>query len=92
MGAPEYIFLAIILAGGAWYYAGQRGKLMVRAFIYISELAAGRTQAEANMTALSLDYNAASRFATIAKNYVDLAHNGRQLDLISEARLQGFKG
>lgn len=65
---------------------------MVRAFIYISELAAGRTRAEANMTALSLDYNAASRFATIAKNYVDLAHNGRQLDLISEARLQGFNG
>lgn len=89
MGFILFIVLAI---GAAWFYAGLRGKLTVRAFVYVSERAAGRTEMEANKTAMSLDHNAASRFSGMAMNYVNSIHGGRQLDLISEARLLGFRG
>ena len=87
-----FIFFIVLAIGAAWYYAGLRGKLTVRAFVYVSEVAAGRTEWEANKTALSLDYNAASKCSGIAMNYVNTIHGGRQLDLISEARLLGFRG
>lgn len=90
-GVPEFIVLVIGLVA-LWMYAGSRGRLTVRAFIYLSELSAGRAEEEANKTALSVDSNAASKFSSVTRNYVKMFYGGKQLDLISEARLKGFRG
>lgn len=85
-----YLLLGALVVGGAWYYAILRGRLTVRAYMYLCFLADGQSEGDANRLVHGIDILAASRLQDSAKRYADNVFGGSQLSMISTARLQGF--
>ena len=74
------------------YYSMSRGRLAVRAFVYLGLLSRGDRPERANEKALSVDFHAASEMAPHALEFVNEFYGGKQLPMISNARINGFKG
>lgn len=96
-------FIALTLTGGAaiivfligfalWYWTLRRGRLSVRAFMYLSARHNGATVAEANYEAMRLGYQDAADLVHDVKKAVGVGFGGRQLPMIAMARSDGFLG
>lgn len=92
----EYVMLFILIAVMAvcavWYYSMLRGRLTVRASTYLMLISEGNSEDHANKIALAVDLFAANQLKNGAMYHVNEVYGGRQLALIADARLQGFKG
>jgi hypothetical protein len=86
--------LAIIIitgVAGLFIFSMSRGKKAVRAFIYLTSRADGATVSEANDLASRIDTHRASELNTAMLHFVRHAYGGKQLPMISDARLDGFR-
>jgi hypothetical protein len=94
MGAAKGNGLVIILiiAIALWYWTLRRGRLTVRAFMYLGMLTQGASPMEANDKVFRVGYFKASEFAPVAKSFVREYFEGKQLKMIAEARARGFVG
>lgn len=68
----------------------KRGQKTVRAFVFLSAVADGKSVESANELAKRIDLHAASGLQKQAMVMVEMAFGGSQLKLISHARLEGF--
>lgn len=82
----------LIVGFGIWYWTLRRGRLSVRAYVYLRARQDGATVAEANYAALRLGYHEAAALAPMAKMNVETTFGGRQLPMIAMAREDGFLG
>jgi len=88
------ILIILALAFAAfWYWSLLRGRLLVRASAYLTHMKRPDATPElCNRLALSIDLYAAKELMPGSLFHCQELFNGRQLALISEARLQGFRG
>lgn len=86
--------LGLVIAFAAfWYWSMIRGRLLVRASTYLMSLERPDATPElANRLALSIDHYATKELMQGSLFHCQEVFNGRQLALISEARLRGFRG
>jgi hypothetical protein len=82
----------ICLAVALWYWTLRRGRLTVRAFMYLGMLTQGASPMEANDKVFRVGYYQAAEFAPVAKSFVREYFEGKQLRMIAEARKRGFVG
>lgn len=86
------IFLVIGLAG-LWFYTLYRGRLFVRAYMYLEGVNEfDMDENAANYMAQNIGYGKATMFAPRAKHYAQSQYGGKQLPIIAEARAKGFLG
>ncbi|NBX03457.1 MAG: hypothetical protein EB059_10760 [Alphaproteobacteria bacterium] len=91
LGATGLPFLLIVIAA-LWYWTLRRGRLTVRAFMYLGLHSQGISPMEANGRVFKMGYYDAAESAPIAKSFVREYFNGKQLKMIAEARKRGFVG
>jgi hypothetical protein len=87
----EILLIVIVVIGGLWFYAMKRGHKAVRAYAYLNMRMDGKSPGEANDFASRIDMNTASKMNQSMLMFVRLHFNGMQLEMISAARLDGFK-
>lgn len=86
-------FIIVIIAFAAvWYFFMTRARLLVRAFVFIDCVVQGNTVEHANRLAARVDMHASNQLRGEAMLYVNGMFNGKQLALISHARLLGYNG
>jgi len=88
------IIIGLVLAFAAFYWWTMlRAKLFVQASTYLLQLdISGLSPEHANRLALSIDLYAAKALTQGALCHCQELFCGKQLALISEARLRGFRG
>ena len=87
--------MEIIIVGALalWFYTLHRGRLFVRAYMFIMGMTEhGMDESSANYLAQDIGYMKATEFAPRAKEYAKRLHGGKQLPVIAEARAKGFRG
>jgi hypothetical protein len=86
-------FLVFVLSRiGVALFVIKRGRLTVRASTYLLLIEGGADVLEANKAALSIDTYAACELRRGAVFHLEERYQGKQLALISAARLNGFLG
>lgn len=85
-------YFVIVIALGFWYWTLHRGRLAVRAFIYLSVLSRTGSEDAANAEALSLGFFAATDYVELATAYANTCCSGSQLSMIAAARKSGYRG
>ena len=80
----------ILCAGGVWFYTLYRGRLFVRAYMFLIGLEDGMDVDAANCFARSIGYLKATEYVPQAKFFANSLFNGRQLPVIALARAKGF--
>lgn len=85
-------YIIVLIAIGLWYWSLCRGRLAVRAFIYLSVLSRTGSEDSANAEALSLGFFAATDYVELATAYANMCYNGSQLSMIADARKSGYRG
>ena len=85
--------IIIIGAFALWFYTLYRGRLFVRAFMFIFGVTeGGMDEDSANYMAQNIGYLQATEFAPRAKHYAKMKYGGKQLPVIADARAKGFRG
>jgi len=88
-----FILGLVLIFAAFWWWSMIRGRLFVRASTYLMYMTRPDATPElCNGVALSLDHFAAKELMPGALYHCRELFNGHQLALISEARLQGFRG
>lgn len=82
----------IVIAIGLWYWSLRRGKLAVKALLYLYAIQDGQTPAEANRHVRTFTAHDLNVLAPGVKSYVQELYGGSQLAMIAKARKQGFVG
>lgn len=91
LGGPAGLLLFCVGLVAIWWYAQWRGRRLVRACTYISELEMGKTQQQAQFTAYLVDYSMARKMGKSADLIVDTEFRGEEAVLIALAKSMGFK-
>lgn len=84
--------IIVIGALALWFYTLHRGRLFVRAYMFLLGMDEGMNEESANYMARNLGYMKATEFAPRAKHYASQRYGGKQLPVIAEARAKGFQG
>lgn len=84
--------IIVIGAIALWFYTLHRGRLFVRAYMYLMFLMGGESPETANAKVQDVGYFSASKFAPLAKDFAAEFTEGKQLPVIAEARNKGFRG
>lgn len=86
--------MEIVIAGvvGLWFFTLYRGRLFVRAYMYLMMLEEFGDLEKANECAMMLGYKDAARIAPSAKGFARQFFGGKQLPVMAEARRRGFRG
>lgn len=82
----------IIGAVALWAYTLYRGRLFVRACMYLTYVIGGMSPEKANAKVMQVGYFDAAKLAPGAKQFAAEVTNGKQLPVIAAARAKGFKG
>ena len=85
-----YLIILLLLALWGWIF--HRGRLAVRAYVYLGVLSRTGSQDTANVEALSFGFMAAMDYAADATAFANSCFNGSQLGIITAARKAGFRG
>ncbi|MCD8566376.1 MAG: hypothetical protein LRY36_00290 [Alphaproteobacteria bacterium] len=84
--------IVILSAAAFWFYTIHRGRLFVRAYMYLLCLIGDDTPEQANAVVMNIGYFEAAKFARRAKQFAADFYEGKQLPVIAEARARGFEG
>ncbi|SDS86947.1 hypothetical protein SAMN05216598_3063 [Pseudomonas asplenii] len=87
----EIIALVIAVAVGLFVFGTIRGRKAVRAYVYLASRSEGASEAEANDVASRIDAHAAGQLNRPMREFANHCYSGRQLAMISAARLDGFR-
>lgn len=85
------IFLAIAIAT-ALTLSMKRGTKAVQAYVYLATRSEGKSETEANDIASRIDTHSAAALNKTMRMFCNHCYGGKQLAMISSARLDGFKG
>ncbi|ENU36636.1 MULTISPECIES: hypothetical protein [Acinetobacter] len=88
----EVVILTVIAIIAAFAFLMKRGVKAVQAYVYLAARLDGKSEAEANDIALRLDTHSAGHLNDAMRLFCQHCYGGRQLAMISGARLDGFKG
>lgn len=87
----EIIILGIAVVVGLFIFSINRGKKAVRAYVYLASRSEGASEYEANDFVSRIDTNSASKLNEAMLTFAKHCYGGRQLKMISAARLDGFR-
>ncbi len=87
-----YIAVAIAMGIALCVFAVARGQKAVKAFVYIGLRSEGESIAEANYKTSRIDTGRASELTPAMLDFVNTMYRGKQLPMISDARMDGFTG
>lgn len=90
------IVITGILIGGALVLAlfvasVLRGRKAVRAYVYIVTRGEGASELEANIVASRIDSSKAGQLNPSVMEFIRVHYAGKQLPMMSDARLDGFR-
>ncbi|MCY1298732.1 hypothetical protein D9M69_489830 [compost metagenome] len=86
----EIIVVVVAAAIGLFIFSMSRGKKAVRAYVYLAARSDGASEADANSIASRIDTHRASQLNGAMREFAHHCYNGKQLAMISDARLDGF--
>ena len=86
----ELVILIIVAVVGLFIFTMSRGKKAVRAYVYLAARSDGATEEDANNMALRIDTHRASQLNSAMREFTHHCYGGKQLAMISDARLDGF--
>lgn len=87
----EIVLLVIAVVAGLFIFSMSRGKKAVRAYVYLAARSEGASEFKANELVSRIDTNSASKLNEAMLTFAQHCYGGRQLEMISAARLDGFK-
>jgi hypothetical protein len=88
----EVFIILVVAAVAAFYFLAKRGTKAVQAYVYLASRSEGRSEFDANNIALRIDTHSASTLNEAMLMFCKHCYRGKQLAMISSARLDGFKG
>ena len=88
----EIVVVVIAVVIGLFVFSMSRGKKAVRAYVYLLSRSDGASEAEANLDASRIDTHRAGQLNDAMLMFNRQCYNGKQLAMISDARLDGFHG
>lgn len=88
----ELFIFSVIAIFAAFLFLMKRGAKAVQAYVYLAARSEGRSEFEANDAALRIDTYSAGALNDSMRFFCSHCYGGKQLAMISSARLDGFKG
>lgn len=88
----EVFIILVVALVAAFYFLTKRGTKAVQAYVYLASRSEGESEFSANNIALRIDTHNASTLNDAMLLFCKHCYNGKQLAMISSARLDGFKG
>ncbi|MBX9904958.1 MAG: hypothetical protein K2Y31_11420 [Burkholderiales bacterium] len=88
----EVVIFSVIAIVAAFIFLMKRGAKAVQAYVYLAARSEGKNEVEANDIALRIDTHSAGALNSSMLVFCKHCYGGRQLAMISIARLDGFKG
>ena len=87
----EFVILAATAIIAAFFFMVKRGKKAVQAYVYLAARSEGKGEFEANDIASRIDTYSAGHLNQAMLVFCKHCFGGRQLAMISSARLDGFR-
>lgn len=87
----EVLIISVIAIAVTFVFLMKRGTKAVQAYVYLAARSEGRSEVEANNIALRIDTHSAGSLNDAMRIFCRHCYGGRQLAMISGARLDGFK-
>lgn len=87
----EIVFLIVVVIVALSIFLMSRGKKAVQAYVYLAARSDGASEAEANNIASRIDTHNAGNLNQAMLVFCKQCYGGRQLAMISDARLDGFQ-
>lgn len=88
----EWALLIGVAVIGLFIFSISRGKKAVQAYVYLAARSEGASEGAANQVASRIDSHAAGGLNDAMLTFAKHCYNGKQLAMISAARLDGFRG
>lgn len=88
----EVVIFSVVAIVAAFIFLMKRGAKAVQAYVYLAARSEGKSEFEANDIALRIDTHSAGALNDAMRTFCNHCYGGKQLAMISSARLDGFKG
>ncbi len=85
------VLFGVAIIAGLFIFSMSRGKKAVRAYVFLAARSEGASESSANKLASRIDTNSASKLNEAMLTFVKHCYGGRQLEMISAARLDGLR-
>ena len=87
----EILVIAVIAIVAAFFFFMKRGTKAVQAYVYLAARSEGKNEVDANDMASRIDTTSAGHLNQAMLTFCKHCYGGRQLEMISSARLDGFR-
>jgi len=87
----EVVFIVVVVIIALFIFFMSRGKKAVQAYVYLAARSDGASEVEANSIASRIDSHSAGNLNQAMQMFCKQCYGGRQLAMISDARLDGFQ-
>ncbi len=88
----EIVLFILIAVVAIFAFSIHRGKKAVQAYVYLAARTEGKSEFEANDMARRIDTHSASALNDSMRLFCLHCYGGKQLAMISSARIDGFNG